>query len=404
MPKIAFLDVDMTLVDNHTSEYNENLIKFLQDAQFDQVYLVTGRNVNDFWQHVLQLGKKPQNWRQQLLFNVVDYLKSKNIRVAGVSTPYDHYLSRTQSALEQHAVEQAGDAAEKLYMPFEREIAALKDEEITKDVLCARFSSLTGGVRYPNGLGENEELTSALPTYLAMTGDTEKKGQFEFLLEHVKHKSDGPMEFFFFDDKPENLCQAQAVFDAHQIAFRRIHVTKVAGYQIPVELTEQARVKSSEGSGPSQRSEEQPTDSRGESEELDLCTIEPYRIDVNGLLSLLNPILERQRTRLYAFPKAHAAITFLQSQFNLAVECYLLDPSPNAKALLKERCIIVIKHAEQELGKHRNLFGKFFATIKHFFNALFQGKNKPTHRMKFFDTRTESSRMLEEIKVDIGKF
>jgi hypothetical protein len=65
MPRIVLFDVDMTLVDNKTSQYNEGLFDFLTEDSFDQVYLVTGRNPNDFWQHVLQMGAKPEGWRNQ---------------------------------------------------------------------------------------------------------------------------------------------------------------------------------------------------------------------------------------------------------------------------------------------------------------------------------------------------
>jgi hypothetical protein len=35
MPRIALLDVDMTLVDNKTSYYNEGLFNYLSDQKFD---------------------------------------------------------------------------------------------------------------------------------------------------------------------------------------------------------------------------------------------------------------------------------------------------------------------------------------------------------------------------------
>lgn len=234
MPKIAFLDVDQTLVDNHSSIYNENLIQFLVTYPFDEVYLVTGRNTNDFWQHVLQMGKKPNNWRQQLLYQVVENLKNRGINVVAVSTPYDHYLNKTTSHWQQQ-IGQAGDAAEKIYIPFEREISALSDTQITAGVLNQRFNQKTGGEIYNDGLGGKTSLTEALPMYLAATNDTEKKGQFEFLLKRIAAKNpQGNLNIYFFDDKEENLRSAQAVFADHpRITAHCVHVDKVEGYTVP---------------------------------------------------------------------------------------------------------------------------------------------------------------------------
>ena len=234
MTKIAFLDVDQTLVDNHSSEYNENLINFLIEHEFDEVYLVTGRNTNDFWQHVLQRGNKPNNWRAQLLCNVVDNLRAREINVVGVSTPYDHYLKKTASDFVQPEIIKSGDSAEQIYMPFEQKISALNDSEITAQVLHRQFSALTGGDIYENGLGEKSSLTDALPMYLAVIQDTEKKGQFGFLLERVEAENEGNLDVFFFDDKPENLDNAQALFATHKrITAYFALVDRIHNYTVP---------------------------------------------------------------------------------------------------------------------------------------------------------------------------
>lgn len=237
MRKIAFLDVDMTLVDNKNSEYNEGLIRFLSEHQFDQVYLVTGRNVNDLWQHVLQLGRMSKNWTCQLLCNVVETLKGNGIQVAGISTPYDHYLA-TNPGPKKFTIKKAGDSAEQFFLPFEKRVEALGVKAAKLSVLLDLFSTMTGGRQYvedPFEPSSKQELTLALPTYLAMTGDTEKKGQFEFLLERVLKENDGPLQVVYFDDKSENLATAEKLFKTHKriLDYHLIEVDKVSGYNVP---------------------------------------------------------------------------------------------------------------------------------------------------------------------------
>ena len=246
MPRIAFLDVDQTLVDNQSSAYNENLIHFIAKHHFDQVYLVTGRNTNDFWQHVLQSGKNLQSgnnhskWRKQLLYSVVKNLHDRGINVVGISTPYDHYLNQTttgDSTSNLIRVAKAGDAAELFYMPFERTIARLKDSELNANRLLNEFRNQTGGDIYNNGFGENTNLAEALPMYLAAIDDTEKKGQFTYLLKRVEAANKGNLEIFFFDDKPENLQTAKALFSQHErISVHCALVDKVKDYTLPEQV------------------------------------------------------------------------------------------------------------------------------------------------------------------------
>ncbi len=213
MCRIAFIDVDMTLVDNQTSSYNDTLIEHLATAGFDAFYLVTGRNVNDFWQHVLQMGNKPHNWRFQLLGEIQKYLEQCHVNISAISMPYDHYLMKQSD--EPFDIVQAGDSAAKFYLVFERYISNYRDEAIDNQLLHKIFREITLGDVYAESPGSaaNQSLADALPMYLAMTGDTDKKGQLECLLERVAKENDGPFEITFFDDKPENLEAAQRVFE-----------------------------------------------------------------------------------------------------------------------------------------------------------------------------------------------
>ena len=237
MKKIAFLDVDMTLINNKNSQYNEGLLSFLSENKFDQVYLVTGRNVNDLWQHVLQLGKSHQNWRSQLLCNVVETLKKHGIQVTGISTPYDHYLAANPGP-KKFSITKSGDSAEQFYMAFEAKIGKLEDEAIKPPTLLKLFSIMTGGSHYqedPFNPDSKSELALALPTYLAMAGDTEKRGQFEFLLERVLMENEGDLEILFFDDKAENLVTGEQLFSAHQriSSYHLFEVDDVSDYTVP---------------------------------------------------------------------------------------------------------------------------------------------------------------------------
>ncbi len=239
MKKIAFIDVDMTLVDNTTSAFNEGLLKFLADGEFDEVYLVTGRNANDLWQHVLQLGNKPEHWRDQLLCNIVDKLKQLKINVAGVSMPYDHYLA-AQPGKGKFIIKQAGDAAEQFYFSFEQEIEHLDDAKINRLVIANKFLERTGGYCYVEDPFEpvpNQELSLALPTYLAMIGDTEKKGQFEFLLQRIAANGVelADIDLYFFDDKVENISTAKTIFSKcpNLHSSHTILVDKIHGFEVP---------------------------------------------------------------------------------------------------------------------------------------------------------------------------
>jgi len=244
MTRIALLDVDMTLVDNTTSCYNEGLLEYLSSNPFDKVYLVTGRNTNEFWQHVLKMGVKPVGWRDQLLFNVIDKLKHCGIPILGASTPYDHYLSKEPGGPQldgsqtlMFKIDKAGDAAEQFYMPFEKEIASYSDELVTQSLLIDTFARMTGGnrfVAFPGGEA-NEALVDSLPMYLALTDDTEKRGQIQFLLERICAENEGALQIVFFDDKNENLVTAQSVMVDHVrvSSFNNVLVDRVMGYHVP---------------------------------------------------------------------------------------------------------------------------------------------------------------------------
>lgn len=216
MKKIALLDIDMTIVDNITSEFNINLIKFLQEQQINEVYLVTGRNISDLWQHILQKGKiKNNDWKQQLLPNVVLKLQKESLAVMAVSTPYDHYLCQ-EPGKSIFNVEKSGDAARLFYLSFEAEIGLHEYSEIDAELLCSVFDELTGGNCYAEmpDSSPNQLLRNALGMYLAITDDTEKKGQLNFLLNQIENTASEEVELFFFDDKPENIRSAEQIFNS----------------------------------------------------------------------------------------------------------------------------------------------------------------------------------------------
>lgn len=218
------------------------MLHYLSDNTFDQAYLVTGRNPNDFWQHVLQMGNKPVNWRNQLLFNVVDTLKQHEIPIIGASTPYDHYFSVHLKGLaltdtQPFKINKACDAAEQFYMPFEKQIAHYPDHVINQSLITSLFSEMTGHEKYvafPEG-PSNESLIDALPTYLAMIGDTEKRGQFQFLLDRICAENEDALEIFFFDDKPDNIATAHSLMseNARISSFHTLLVDRVIGYEAP---------------------------------------------------------------------------------------------------------------------------------------------------------------------------
>jgi hypothetical protein len=212
------------------------------------VYLVTGRNANDLWQHVLQLGKKPDHWRDQLLCNIVEKLKQLKINVAGVSTPYDHYLA-AQPGGGKFIINRAGDVAEQFYFSFEREIEHLHDTNINSLVIANKFLEITGGYCYVEDPFEpiaNQELSLALPTYLAMIGDTEKKGQFEFLLQRIVASGAqfADIDLYFFDDKVENISTAKTLFAAcpYLHSSHTILVDKIHGFELQAAENESASV------------------------------------------------------------------------------------------------------------------------------------------------------------------
>jgi len=233
--RIAFVDVDMTLVDNQTSEYNENLVRHL--ANYDAVYLITGRSVSDTWQHVLQRGNPSAQWKKQLLTNVQQYLIDQGVKVKSVSTPYDHYLSQTQAENTPLKVQYSGEACAKFYFAFERAIASKSN--ITEAGLVTAFQAKAPGASYPTGFGENDTLANAMPSYLAIQGDTEKKGQVAFLCEKVA--ADGfalnNIHIDFFDDKPENLQSVKNTLESKNIACSTYEVHAIKDYRIPATLS-----------------------------------------------------------------------------------------------------------------------------------------------------------------------
>lgn len=530
--KIAFLDVDQTLVDNRSSEYNENLIHYLNTHQFDEVYLVTGRNTNDFWQHVLHMGRIPPNWRDQLLCNVVRNLKDRGINVVGVSTPYDHYIMEkaAEAAPELWSkISKSGDFAEQIYMPFEETISALSDSEVTLNTLHKKFGYLTKGDIYDSPFGDKCSLTEALLSHLVMTEDTEKKGQFELLLQRVEAEHEGELEVFFFDDKPENLATAQALFGNHKRVTSHVFlVPNVQNYMVPDDLITPASNDSSsvsvdsripntcnvsliEHEGalvpcfPSDRNlehyfrenkfevfakegqsalymkdytpEEQAVRDGGNdfhpdynlqgffdfikakkqdehcyyrfelsletqstlSELTDTMTEEektafknafpqefavqkfesplqddnnkkvPHDTSRETFMVLLDRIKEKRKSRLEHYPDANRAVEMLvKSIEDAATVFYNAEPTAASLQCFKTACTRAIEANNDVLGTHRKTFGKLFASIKNFFIVLAKtlscsGDQERTHRMKFFDTRTDSAKILQDLAEDINE-
>ncbi len=122
-------------------------------------------------------------------------------------------------------------------MPFEKQIASYSDRFVTQALLVNIFAEMTGKstyVAFPEG-EPNEALIDALPMYLALTNDTEKRGQINFLLDRVCAENIGPLDIVFFDDKPENLATADQLMAERSrvISFRGVLVDKVKGYSVP---------------------------------------------------------------------------------------------------------------------------------------------------------------------------
>lgn len=233
-PRVALVDVDMTLINNKNSKYNEALIEHLK--HYDAVYLITGRNLNDTWQHVLQLGSPPPKWQNQLLFNIKEHLLQQGVKLKAVSTPYDHYLKQTDKAAYPHHIQVAGQACEAFYFDFEKRVANKAKPQQTD--LTRAFDAVNGAKLYPDGLGETTKLDEAMPSYLAVQRDTEKKGQVEFLLQ--KFAYDGfaaeNTQVHVFDDKAENLAKIQTVLQQNNFQCQTFEVKAVETYQVPQQL------------------------------------------------------------------------------------------------------------------------------------------------------------------------
>ena len=375
---IAFLDVDFTLVNNTTSVTNRALIDFLVAQRFDKVYLVTGRNMNDFWQHVLQRGRPHTNWRHQTLQSVQDTLLAQGIPLVGVSLPYDHYFAQiqvTHSALP-FRISKPGDSAQKFYLGFEQSIARLPDRAIHLEAITHQFSTQTGGSIYPDPLGGTTDvcpLSDALPNYLAVHEDTEKKGQFRFLLQAVVNENpDEPIKAFFFDDKVENTRSFQEIAaEFPTITAHTVLVDKVEGYKVPQTIAWAC---------------------------LDLDE------QKHTFLHLFDPIRAKQAKRLKNHASANAAVNALIDKTTAAADLFFnAIPTAQSFAIFKDTCISAIATATDTLKAHRNVLGSLFSAIACFFNALKQSifsRQTTIKPITFFDTRTDSHKILAQLSED----
>lgn len=211
--KIGFCDIDMTLVDNESSKYNMRLVAEL--AQYDEVILITGRSPNDLWQHNLQQGRLPQDYQNQFIPVLLENLKvRRGVNVTSVSLPFDHYLATVDPVRKW----QAGDSYQEFYGAFEHAVLEEAHRYSIIQESLTRLFLAKAPHKYPDGLGGEDTLFMAMNTWLAVNGDTEKKGQFRFQLEALKARHPGDtLECHFWDDKPENLRSATEVFGTEGI-------------------------------------------------------------------------------------------------------------------------------------------------------------------------------------------
>jgi len=228
VPKIAFIDIDDTLIESTGDcHYNNTLIEFIANANFDAVYLVTGRNPGDLSRFVI---KNPLAWKQQLIPTLIEHLKTKNIAINGVSLPFDLYLN--QSEFKENP---------KLYAKSAGETYRLLYESFEKQALKFGFDSVK--FAQTDAYRMMQPLTDEMQMWLAMNNDFEKKGQFGFLMQTVLKDYSAlkpeAFEVYFWDDKPENLQSAKTVFEQKGLLPSNIHtvlVESVSNYKPPSAL------------------------------------------------------------------------------------------------------------------------------------------------------------------------
>lgn len=220
MAKIAFIDV-RTMLELELSQH-QKLISQLKQNKFDQVYLVTGRNVGDLWRRVLNQGNPAENWQHALIPNVCKRLEAAGIKITAVVTRYDAYLHTMKNGPVK--VEKAGDASQ-FYLSFENQVAQLKPIEMTPVKLKDIANQLSGGKIYSNGRdSELESLDSAVMMYDQYRVGTAKNKLYDFLLKRVEQENRGELHIHVldqtlnFDDDNPVFSQHKRVTKVHSIA------------------------------------------------------------------------------------------------------------------------------------------------------------------------------------------
>lgn len=130
-----------------------------------------------------------------------------------------------------------------------------------------------------------------------------------------------------------------------------------------------------------------------------------HQFSQENFLKLLDPIKEKQESRLKNYRKANKAVNKLIERIEQAAHTfYNAEFNEQSIEIFKTQCTKAIEKADGILGKHRDIFGNFFSGIKNFFIVLAKTLSRShtsAHRLKFFDCRTDSSKILQDLKDNI---
>jgi hypothetical protein len=131
----------------------------------------------------------------------------------------------------------------------------------------------------------------------------------------------------------------------------------------------------------------------------------PKQFTKENFLRLLEPIGEKQEKRLKHYTSADMAVTDLKEAITQAAnKFYESEFSENSLKTFETKCTEAIDAAKDALGSHRDTLGVVFAGIKNFFVVLWKSitdSSDRDHRLKFFDGRTDSAKMLEDLREDV---
>lgn len=200
--KIALVDIDQCLISNRDSEYNENLLGFLEEGKYDQIWLISGRTTQDLIMHVLKdKPEQDQTWKMQLLINIEKQLTQRfSVKFRGISTPHDHVLQTTP-----------GTGREK-YKALEQQLNNINNHVEFRANNESRFI-------------EDENIVMQL----VLSDDTEKKGQTQHLLNYIATTQElQNTEIDFFDDKDNNLKNVMDTLKFNDIQTVRGYLTDIS--------------------------------------------------------------------------------------------------------------------------------------------------------------------------------